>query len=352
VESKTSQGTVGNINVTSNRQDVIGTILEGEEKGKLVQFTAYNDGSTQNMQLQKGEDVIVRMDPKLDNPSEYFVSYKTKYRLDGLVLILIFFFLLVFVLSGFKGINAVLGLMFTVLTLQLVLLPGMINGVNPMLLTLIVAGLGSTLSLLIAHGWSKRTLVSLVGTVITLLLTVFLSQWIVDILSLTGYATESVIDLKQNNQTYFLDLQGLLLSGIIIGSLGILDDVTTAQATIVQQISIANPRLDSRQLFLRSLEVGKEHIISLINTLALAYIGTGLPIILTFLVFDYSPLWVILNNEIIVEEIARSLIGSTCLMLAIPITALLASRILKTSYKIPNKNFSFSGSLDVESNKN
>jgi uncharacterized membrane protein len=345
VESPTGQKT----NYGGVRQEVAATITgSGEKQGDKVNFTAYNDGTTKNMPIKVGDEVVLRLDPKLDNPQESFVSYKSKYRIGGLIVVGVLFLVLIFALAGLKGINAILGLVFTVQLIQTILLPGLVTGIDPLLLTIIVSGLASTVSLLIAHGWNKRTMVAVFSTLIVLVITIFLSQWVVDILQLTGYGDEATTDLKQNNQTYFLNLQGLLLSGIIIGTLGILDDITTAQASVVEQLSRANPTLDPKQLFWRSLEVGKEHVISLINTLALAYIGTSLPMILTFVVFDFAPLWVIFNNEIIIEELARSLVGSACLMLAIPIAAFLASIHLRTDLKLPNRNFSFKESIESQ----
>jgi len=126
-----------------------------------------------------------------------------------------------------------------------------------------------------------------------------------------------------------IDLKGLLLGGIIIGALGVLDDVTTGQAAAVDEIHKANPTLPFIELYRRGLSVGREHITSLVNTLALAYIGAGLPLLLLFTTNTVQPLWVAMNAESIVEEIIRTLVGSTTLIFAVPITTALMAHILK-----------------------
>jgi uncharacterized membrane protein len=119
-------------------------------------------------------------------------------------------------------------------------------------------------------------------------------------------------------------LRGILLAGIIIGTLGVLDDITTAQAAVVEELHLANPSFDAKGLFKRGSSVGREHIISLVNTLVLAYTGASLPLLLLFQVYE-RPTWLILNSEIIMEEIVRMLIGSIALALAVPLTTYLAS---------------------------
>jgi uncharacterized membrane protein len=123
-----------------------------------------------------------------------------------------------------------------------------------------------------------------------------------------------------------VDLKGLLLGAIVIGALGILDDVITTQVATVEEIQNAHTRFSFWELYRRGLSVGKEHIASLVNTLVIAYAGASLPVFL-FITTSENPLWVILNNEYMAEEIVRTLVGSTTLILAVPISTLLAAYI-------------------------
>ena len=120
------------------------------------------------------------------------------------------------------------------------------------------------------------------------------------------------------------NLRGILLAGIIIGTLGVLDDITTAQAAVVEELHKAQTSFNMRELFTRASSVGREHIISLVNTLVLAYTGASLPLLLLFEIYE-RPVWLVLNSEIIIEEIVRMLVGSTALILAVPLTTGLAA---------------------------
>jgi uncharacterized membrane protein len=148
----------------------------------------------------------------------------------------------------------------------------------------------------------------------------------VAVTSLSGAGTEEAVYL-QLSYLPELNLAGLLLGGIIIGTLGVLDDVTTAQVAAVEEISLANRSLSVAELYKRGLSVGREHIAALVNTLVLAYAGAAFPLFLLFALPDHPPLWVILNGENIIEEVVRALVGGSSLMLAVPIATALAAAV-------------------------
>jgi uncharacterized membrane protein len=116
-----------------------------------------------------------------------------------------------------------------------------------------------------------------------------------------------------------------LLGGIIIGALGVLDDITTGQVAAVEEIHSANPKLPFKELYVRGISVGQEHIASLVNTLVLAYVGASFPLFLLLTINNEVPLWVRFNNEGIAEEVVRTLVGSTALIFAVPIATFLAA---------------------------
>jgi uncharacterized membrane protein len=126
-------------------------------------------------------------------------------------------------------------------------------------------------------------------------------------------------------------MRGLLLGGIILGALGVLDDITTAQAAAVDELHRANPSLDARELYRRGLSVGREHITALVNTLFLAYAGASLPLFILFTIYNEVPVWVALNSEFVAEEVVRTLVGSMALILAVPITTAAAATIVSRS---------------------
>ena len=160
---------------------------------------------------------------------------------------------------------------------------------------------------------------------IALVITGFLAKFFVQVTRLTGYASEEAAFLQYARQGA-VDIKGLLLAGIIIGTLGILDDITIAQAAIVQQLKQANKKMKPKELFSQAMRVGQDHIASMITTLILVYTGAALPLLLLF-IDNPLPFSQVINYEIIAEEIIRTLVGSIGLITAVPITTFLASRV-------------------------
>jgi uncharacterized membrane protein len=142
---------------------------------------------------------------------------------------------------------------------------------------------------------------------------------------LTGLGSEDAASLLYG-QTGSINFQGLLLGGIIIGSLGVLNDITIGLSASMYELALANPKYTFKELFASGLRIGSEHIAALVNTLALAYAGAGLPIFI-FIVLNpsHQPVWMILNSELLAEEIVRTLAGSIGLILAVPLTAVFAA---------------------------
>jgi len=225
----------------------------------------------------------------------------------------------------------------SILILIFGVVPALIAGYNAILVCLIGAFLIALSSMYLAHGVNRRTTVALFSTLLTILVSVVLAIWFVNLTKLVGLGSDDALYLQSwKNQ---IDLQGLLLGGIIIGTLGILDDITVSQVSIVEELHDVDPNMNALELFRRGSNIGKEHIASLINTLALAYVGASFPLLLSFSVNSNQtqPLWVILNSEFIMEEIVRTLVGSTTLILAVPISTVLAAYFVKHPFKFKNK---------------
>jgi uncharacterized membrane protein len=249
-----------------------------------------------------------------------------RYRLPTLGWMLVLFMALAIVFARWRGVTSLLGLGVSIGVLMLYIVPQIMAGTNPLLVSLFGAGGIAIVSLYLAHGFNRTTSVAVVSTLITIVIAIFLSEIFVRWVGLAGIGSEEAYHL-QNSPLGFINMRGLLLGGIIIGALGVLDDITTAQAAAVAEIWRANPLLTKRELFTRGSRVGREHITSLINTLALAYAGVSLPALLLFTVYQ-RPWWVVLNTETITEEIVRTLVGSIALMVAVPITTALAAHWL------------------------
>jgi len=280
-----------------------------------------------DMLLKEGETVVVERLSKADGSVQYLV--REKYRLWHIVALVAAFVVAAVILGGITGIMSIAGLFVSIGILVFFVIPRIMGGADPLLSCLIGSVLIACTSLFLAHGYNLRTRIALLSTLLTLGLSACIAVLFVRAGKLFGMGTEESLFL-QMGQLQDLDLRGLLLGGIIIGCLGVLDDITTAQTAAIDEIRKANPSLGKKELLSAGFSVGKEHIASLINTLALAYVGTSLPLLL--LLHSQSnqafPAWVTLNAEFLGEEIVRTLVGSLTLLFAVPISTWIAVTML------------------------
>jgi uncharacterized membrane protein len=273
-------------------------------------------------------DVIVMARDAGGPASSYDVV--DRYRLPALGLAALLFVGCAIGMSRVRGVTALIGLGASLLILSRFVVPRIMAGANPLAISLIAAFAVGLVSLYLAHGFNRRTSVALLGTMVTLAFATGLADLIVGLAHLSGRGSDEALFL-QTGYLETVNLRGLLLGGIVLGALGVLDDITTAQAAAVEEISRADPGLGVRDLYRRGLSVGREHITSLVNTLVLAYAGASLPLFILFTLNTNQPLWVTLNSEFVAEEIARTIIGSLALTLAVPITTALAARLLRSA---------------------
>ena len=311
------------VNVQSPDQTLQLRLLEGPDEGAALQVPyGAPPGVGEPAFLEVGDRVVV-VKTTYDGESSY--RFFERYRLNSLWILLAIFVVVTVAVSGRKGISSLLGLAFTLLVLVLWVVPKIVAGANPVLVSFIGAVVIASCSLFIAHGFHRRTLLSVVSTLMTLVLAFAFAFFAVSLSHLFGLGSDAAVDITMSNLST-IDLRGLLLGAIVIGVLGVLDDVTTTQTATVEELHKADPRFGFVELYRRASEVGKEHIVSLVNTLVIAYAGASFPIFL-FIVTATQPLWVILNNEFMAEEIVRSLVGSTTLIFAVPISTALAAWI-------------------------
>ncbi len=283
-------------------------------------------GGNADLRLSPGQQVVVERAGMPDGTVEY--RMRERYRLPALQWLLAAFVLLGVLFGGVTGFMSIVGLLASVAVLMLFVVPRIAEGADPLLVSLTGAYVIACTSLFLAHGFKKRTSVALLSTCVTLAIAAAAAVFSVKFAALFGLGSEEAMFL-QTGPLAGVNLRGLLIGGFIIGALGVLDDVTTAQTAAIDEISKANPSLTSRQLYKAGFSVGKEHIASLINTLALAYVGASLPLLLLFRQSTDVPAWMVVNGESIAEEIVRTLVGSTALLLAVPISTWFAAYLLK-----------------------
>ena len=304
---------------TATVQKLLIRLLEGERAGDVVALD--ND----LVRLREGDRIIVNRLQAIDG-FEWF-AFKDTERRAHLVGIFILLVGLVLWFAGKKGIRALVSLGLSLLAIFFVLVPALLAGYNPAWVSLGVSIIVLALILFLTHGINPRSAIAFAGTVSAIFITCAIAAYWVTAMRLTGFGSDASVFL--NFQTGgALDFSGLLLGSMIIGLLGVLDDVSITQTSVVQELRAANNALGFKELYQRAIRVGRDHVGSLVNTLALAYVGAALPIVLLFSAGN-SSLMMSLNQEIVAAEILRIIIGSIGLILAVPITTAMAAWYFK-----------------------
>ncbi len=247
-------------------------------------------------------------------------------RKDSLILLSIIFVVLLVLIVKWKGLSSIFGMIFTFFVVFVFILPHILAGDNPVLIAIIGSLVIIPVSFYLAHGLNKKTTVAIIGSIITLIIITILGSIFIKIGHLTGLSSEEAGMLSLGQVS--LNMKGILLAGIVVGALGVLDDITISQAAIVDELANTAKLTKVKDLYLRSMIIGKDHITSMVNTLVLAYAGASLPLLLIF-VNNPHPFGEIINYELIAEEIIRTLVGSIGLILAVPITTFIAANWYK-----------------------
>ena len=303
-------------------QNVKLQLTSGKESGKEISL---KHGGTvaldANQLVHVGQTVVIAK----TGEGSYFIA--DRYRLPSMMLALLLFVLVVLYFARLKGVMSLVALVLSFTVLIGFIVPFIVKGYSPLIVTLIGSFLIAVIGMLISHGFTRRTMVAVISTLATLAIAIGLSVLFVELVQLFGAGSEETAYLKLD-PTLHINLKGLLLSGIIIGTLGVLDDVTMTQVASVDELVKANNTLSRSELYRRGLSIGKEHIASVVNTLVLAYAGASMPLFLLFTRESTQPLWATLNSEFIAQEFVMTFIGSVALVLGVPISTYLAAKYL------------------------
>jgi uncharacterized membrane protein len=231
----------------------------------------------------------------------------------------------VIVIGRMRGLMALVALVISFAVLTLFILPAILHGDNPLLVAVIGGSAIMLIALYLSHGLNARTSVAVIGTLCSLFLIGVLGSGFISWAHLTGNTDD------QTGLIHALypgiDVRGLLLAGVIIGSLGVLDDVTVTQTSAVWELRDADPTANWRKLYLAGMRIGRDHIASVVNTLVLAYAGAALPLLLLFSIARSGVLRVA-SSELVAEEIVRTLVGSIGLVASVPLTTILAALVV------------------------
>ncbi|HEY0699210.1 MAG TPA: YibE/F family protein [Micromonospora sp.] len=234
------------------------------------------------------------------------------------------FALAVIAFGRWRGLTALAGLGVTFAVLLLFVVPAILEGRSPLLVAVVGSAAIMLTVLYLTHGPNLTTTVAVAGTLVSLAITGALSALATAGTHLTGIADETSSYLNITHSQ--VNMHGLLLAGIVIGSLGVLDDVTVTQSATVAELARANPGYGFRQLYAAATRIGRAHIASVINTIVLAYAGASLPLMLLF-TESATPLGDLLTNQLIAQELVRSAVGTLGLIAAVPVTTALAAAL-------------------------
>jgi uncharacterized membrane protein len=269
--------------------------------------------------LHRGDRVVVgRSNEPGAGVAYYFSDYQ---RRTPLLVLAVIFGVVVVGLARWRGAAAVAGLFVSLLVLVKFVLPAVLDGESPVAVAIVGSAVIMLFVVYLAHGVNLRTTTALLGTGVALLLTGALAWVFVHAAQISGLASEEMTYLRSEAGT--VSPQGLVLAGIIIGSLGVLNDVTVTQASAVWEIYLADPTTTTTRLYGAAMRVGRDHIASTVYTLVLAYAGAALPLLVLFTLTGRHFNDVV-TGEIVAVEVVRTLVGSIGLVAAVPITTGLA----------------------------
>lgn len=313
-------------------------ILEGDYRGIVMEMDyGKRQVLSSNVYLQNGNDVLVTIGSRPDGVlTVYFVDFV---RVDSILWLVAIFAVTILALSRWKGFRSLLSMAISLAIIIGYIIPHILAGGDPLRVSITGSIVLLTVTLYLTYGWNLKTHAAVLGMVIVLVITGALAGTFVFTTRLTGSGDENALFLMQMLNTQ-INLRGLLLGGMIIGALGVLDDLVTTQSSAVFELRHVDPSLDFGQLFRSVMRIGQDHVAATVNTLVLAYAGASLPMLLMFSLGrgDYGNL---VNYEFVAEEIVRTMVGSLGLIAAVPLTtaiaasfALRAESLAKWSYII------------------
>lgn len=294
-------------------------ILSGTDMGTVVNFE--ND----YVPLSEGDIFYARHQTnQLDGRD--FWSVSDPYRLNILIGLALVFVVLIVIFGGMQGVRGFVSLIGSFVLIFYLLIPGIYGGYSAVWVSIGVSSLIIIVGSYITHGFNRTTSAAVIGMIITVLVAGFGAYYAVHAAHLSGYSSEESTYLSLNTRGA-ISMIGLLFGGIMIGLLGVLYDIAIGQAIAVEELFRAGTHLNRREVYARALRIGREHIGALVNTLAIAYVGASLPLLLLIQSSTAGTLFII-NSELFSTEIIRILIGSIGLILGVPITTLIASYML------------------------
>ncbi|HIW58569.1 MAG TPA: YibE/F family protein [Candidatus Anaerobutyricum avicola] len=324
-------------------QEIILEMKSGPLKGQEVEAISPN-GNLFGANCVEGMDVIAMVSVSGDTQ---VVTVYSQDRTAAVYGFAIFFILCVCLIGGWKGFKSILSLAFTGITIFFILFPLIYRGYSPIFMSVIICAIATVFSMSMIGGFSTKTVAATIGTVFGVIASAVAALVFGHFAGITGYNVSDIETLNFLAQRTPIHIGELLFSGIIISALGAVTDVGVSVASAIQEIHINNPNLGKRKLFISGIHVGRDMMGTMVDTLILAYVGTALSTLVTNFAYDFSYNYLI-NSTNIGVEIMQSLAGSLGIVLAVPITALVAVELI---YRKPKAEKEAAGQPEQEEKK-
>lgn len=306
--------------------------LTGQWKDKEFTFEGIDEVDVVTApRYEKGDKVVVSASQDFEGNYQFYITDYVR-RLPLYVLAVLFAVVIV-VIGKWKGLRAIIGLIFSFVVILKFIVPRIMSGSSPLLVSIAGAVAILLFVIYVTQGFNKKSHSAVASIIVSLILTGLLSALFTAVAKLTGMCEESMYLLGVAGGE--LNFEGLLLAGILLGTLGVLDDMVVAQISAVEQIKIANPDLSHLEVYKRAMKIGVDHISSMTNTLFLAYAGASLPLLILFSINEppFLTFSQVINHEIIATEVIRTLVGTIGLALSVPIATLIASYAFRSLKK-------------------
>lgn len=299
--------------------------LEGIYKDKEIVYEGISEIEVTNSNLYKEGDKVF-VDAYIDENGQETFYVVEFVRTNYLYILIAIFIILVIIVGRLKGLKALIGLALSFVVIIKFIIPQILIGRDPFVISLIGGLVILILMIYITEGIKRESHLAILSVFFSLLFILILSLIFTNLSKLTGLAQEEAIFLIGNGNLA-LNFKGLLLAGFIIGAIGVLDDIIVGQIETVVRLQEANPNLPAKKIFSLAYKVGNTHLGAIINTLFLTYAGAALPLLLLFVLNQSGGLTMsrVLNTEIISTEIIRTLVGSIGVIMAMPIATFLGS---------------------------
>ncbi len=293
---------------------------EGPSKDMIVEFEEPVENINPEFWVKKNTKILISS--FTDEQGEDIFVLSDIDRRQPIYAIWILFVLFTVWVGRTKGLLAIAGMLLTLAVIFLFIIPRLLDGADPVQTSIAGALFMLPTVLYLSHGFNKKSNIAAVSTALSVLLIVILYKFFGDIAFISGFSSEETTHLPALLGSN--DLRGILLASIIIGAIGMLDDITVSQVSVVAELKTANERYGFKELWEGAMRVGRDHINAIINTLILAYTGASFPLLI-LLYANNQPGAITISGEDVATEILRALLGSIGIVAAVPITTFIAS---------------------------